>query len=95
MILYNRMYERIYLNLTNTYCKKENFLLYKEAVYKPPYTGILWQRNLLWNLSVTTPALNVPVNYSIRALNYNGNSFWRFQYGVEVLPVCLYTVFLK
>ena len=30
MILYNRMYERIYLNLTNTNCKKENFLLYKD-----------------------------------------------------------------
>ena len=35
MILYNRMYERIYLNLTNTNCKKENFLLYKDPVYKP------------------------------------------------------------
>lgn len=32
MILYNRIKERIYLNLTNTDRKKENFLLYKHAV---------------------------------------------------------------
>lgn len=29
MILYNRIKERIYLDLTNTDRKKENFLLYK------------------------------------------------------------------
>ena len=32
MILYNRIKERIYLNLANTDRKKENFLLYKDAM---------------------------------------------------------------
>ena len=66
------MYERIYLNLTNTNCKKENFLLYKDPVYKPTCVAT----KLALKLVSDDACLKlVPVNYSIRALHYNGNSF--------------------
>ena len=53
MISYNRIEERIYLNFANTDRKKE-----KGRCVEPPYSGKLCQRNLFWNLSVTTPALS-------------------------------------